>query len=128
MFFIRKGRVVVYATDEMTEIAYLDEGSFFGEIGILFHQNRSVSVRSITASLISTITNQEFKTILKSFPEYRKFIKKIAIQRLETTSIRDIDLTFELSMHCGLDLSDSSSDESYEKDIIEPPMEPITPI
>lgn len=79
MFFIRKGRVVVYATDEMTEIAYLDEGSFFGEIGILFGQNRSVSVRSITASLISTITDKEFKTILKSFPEYRKFIKKIAI-------------------------------------------------
>lgn len=36
MFFIRKGKVVVLATDEVTHIAYLEEGGFFGEIGIMF--------------------------------------------------------------------------------------------
>jgi len=48
IFFIKKGVVEVLATDNHTVIAYLTEGSYFGEIGVLLTGVRSVTIKSKT--------------------------------------------------------------------------------
>lgn len=47
MYFIKSGVCEVLATDGKTVIAYLLEGAYFGEIGLLIRNKRSVSVRAI---------------------------------------------------------------------------------
>jgi CRP-like cAMP-binding protein len=44
MYFIRKGIVKIIANDNHTVIALMNEGSYFGEIGILITKKRTVSV------------------------------------------------------------------------------------
>lgn len=41
MYFIKNGLVEIQATDNSTVIAYMSEGSYFGEIGILLLGTRS---------------------------------------------------------------------------------------
>jgi CRP-like cAMP-binding protein len=41
MYFIKYGIVQVLATDNKTSIAYMSEGTYFGEIGVLLSQKRS---------------------------------------------------------------------------------------
>lgn len=41
MYFIKNGLVEVQATDNQTIIAYLSEGGYFGEIGLLLTGTRS---------------------------------------------------------------------------------------
>jgi CRP-like cAMP-binding protein len=70
MHFIRTGTVEVIATDGETIIAYLGEGSYFGEIGVLLQDCRSVSIKCLTAVLTSSIDKNNMVTILKNFPDH----------------------------------------------------------
>jgi voltage-gated potassium channel len=47
MYFIKSGVVEVIATDSQTRIAYLSDGDYFGEIGILLKERRTASIRAI---------------------------------------------------------------------------------
>jgi CRP-like cAMP-binding protein len=47
MYFIRSGVCEVIATDGYTLICYLKDGEYFGEIGILLKERRTVSVRAV---------------------------------------------------------------------------------
>lgn len=116
--FIRTGCVEVIATDGETIIAVLDEGCYFGEIGCLLQDRRSVSVRAKTACLISSISKKDLLNILKNFPEQNEFLRKVALQRLETTHVDDIDLNFDIDRNIERSESDSdssSSDDSFDK-------------
>lgn len=99
MYFVRMGTVEVLASDDLTLLALLDEGCFFGEIGLFLTNTRTVSVTARTASLISVIQGTELSLILDNFPEYKTFLLKIAHQRLETTHIEEIDLTDDIDDH-----------------------------
>ena len=44
MYFIKSGIVQVLATDNKTIIAFMSEGTYFGEIGILLTQKRTCSI------------------------------------------------------------------------------------
>jgi CRP-like cAMP-binding protein len=68
MFFIKKGYLEVIATDKKTVIAYLGEGSYFGEIGLLLTGKRSCSVRSLTACVLFSVGKEELIKILDNFP------------------------------------------------------------
>jgi len=74
MCFIRSGKVEILASDDLTPIAYLEEGAYFGEIGIVFDMKRSASVRAMTVCVISAIAKQEILTILKNFPDHFEFL------------------------------------------------------
>jgi F-box/leucine-rich repeat protein 7 len=91
MHFVRTGNVEVLATDGETIIAYLDEGAYFGEIGILIQDCRSVGIRCLTAVLTSSIGKNDMLTILKNFPDHSNYLHKVAEQRLLTTHRKDID-------------------------------------
>jgi CRP-like cAMP-binding protein len=55
MYFIRKGTVKILANDNKTTIAYMSEGSYFGEIGVLITKKRTVTVKAKTICVFFTI-------------------------------------------------------------------------
>ena len=67
MYFIKKGLTVVFATDNSTIIAYLSEGSYFGEIGILISKVRTVTVKAKTDWMFYVIQKDELLKILELY-------------------------------------------------------------
>jgi CRP-like cAMP-binding protein len=80
----------VRATDNSTVIAYLNEGAYFGEIGILLTGVRSVTIRAKTACIFFVIQKEEFIRILDRFPEQKAFLKAVGRQRMQTTNPEDL--------------------------------------
>ena len=113
-FIVRVGLVEVLATDGSTQIALLDAGSYFGEIGLIFNEYRTVSVRACEASIICYIGKDPFLQVLRSFPEHLRILTEVAIQRIQCKNPEDIDLSWDL-------MEDSSSDDSDNSDDLEPP-------
>jgi CRP-like cAMP-binding protein len=68
MYFIRKGVVKVLANDNKTTLAFMGEGSYFGEIGVLITKKRTVSVKAKTICIFFTIPQEELIEILEAFP------------------------------------------------------------
>jgi F-box/leucine-rich repeat protein 7 len=83
MFFNLKGIVEVISEDGESVITLLEEGSFFGEIGILYSMPRTVSCRSRGKSIILTLTKESLDNALKPYPEIEKSIATIAKARLQ---------------------------------------------
>ena len=69
MYFIQNGSLEVIASDNVTTIALIGEGTYFGEIGVLITGKRSASVRSISNSMIYSINEKDLLNILRDFPE-----------------------------------------------------------
>ena len=78
MYFIRSGLVEILATDGRTRIAILRQGGYFGEIGLILTDRRTVSVRSITTCELEVLPREKFMIVARKFPETFKFLKKVA--------------------------------------------------
>jgi CRP-like cAMP-binding protein len=50
----------VLATDEKTVIAYLREGAFFGEVGLILTGRRSVTVEATKLCLLKMLRKKDF--------------------------------------------------------------------
>lgn len=114
-YIVRVGVVEVLASDNVTQISLLDEGSYFGEIGLLFNVYRTVSVRALKACIICYIAKENFLQIVKSFPEHQNFLKAVAEQRRKCVDVEDFEKNFDLTEDF------SSSDSSDNSDDLEPP-------
>ena len=90
MYFIKKGLTVVYATDNSTVIAYLSEGSYFGEIGILISKVRTVTVKAKTDWMFYVIQKDDLLRILELYPDQMAFLKAVGRQRMLTTDPEDL--------------------------------------
>jgi CRP-like cAMP-binding protein len=84
MFFNLKGSVEVISDDGETVINVMEEGSFFGEIGVLYSVPRTVSCRSKGKSIILTLTKEALDDALKPYPQIAKSIALIAEERYES--------------------------------------------
>ncbi|KRX04883.1 Cyclic nucleotide-binding protein [Pseudocohnilembus persalinus] len=85
-FIIKYGRVEVVATDGKTIIGILEEGSFFGEIGLLMNnQKRSVSIRAMQNCLFLCLNKEKFDLIMNIFPDQKGYLQRVSKQRLKTT-------------------------------------------
>lgn len=82
MYFIKSGIVQVLATDNKTIIAYMSEGTYFGEIGVLLTQKRSCTIQAKTVSVFFTIEKEELMPVLDDYPLHLKYLKSVARQRL----------------------------------------------
>ena len=111
MYFINKGLVEILATDEHNQIALLDDGCYFGEIGILFNCCRTVSVKAIISTVLARISKEDLLSILINFPEHSEFLMQVARQRMKTCKKEDIDLAYDLVED---NYSSSDSDKSGE--------------
>ena len=90
MYFIQNGSLEVLASDNLTTIALIGDGSYFGEIGVLITGKRSASVRSISNCMIYSVNEDDLLNILREFPEQEKFLRAVGFQRLNTTDASDI--------------------------------------
>jgi hypothetical protein len=111
MYFISKGIVEVLATDGRTRIALLEDGEYFGEIGILLNCCRTVSVRAVSPCVLASITKESLMNILQNFKEHKEFLIKVAKQRAKTCRKDDINQEFDLVED---NYSSSDSDHSGE--------------
>jgi CRP-like cAMP-binding protein len=68
MYFIKSGIVKVLSSDNRTIIAYMSEGTYFGEIGILLTSKRTCSIQATTNSIFFTISKEDLVAILEQFP------------------------------------------------------------
>ena len=79
-YILKKGRVQITATDRITPIAILEEGAYFGEIGLLSEDGkRSVEVKALTTSILACIDKENFLSILELFPDQKKFLLKVIL-------------------------------------------------
>jgi len=60
--------VEVLASDYHKVIAFMGEGCYFGEIGVLLTEKRTCSIRARTSCILFQIKKDELKKILGEFP------------------------------------------------------------
>ncbi|CEP61684.1 uncharacterized protein LALA0_S03e08482g [Lachancea lanzarotensis] len=82
MYWILRGCVNVTSPDGETVHAQLLEGSYFGEIGILFNRSRTATIVAKTKVLLGVLTADNFNQILPNFPQVERQIRDEAQERL----------------------------------------------
>ncbi|SCV04883.1 LANO_0G13520g1_1 [Lachancea nothofagi CBS 11611] len=82
MYWILRGSVNVTSPDGETVHAQLLEGSYFGEIGILFNRSRTATIVAKTKVLVGVLTADNFNQILPDFPQVERQIRDEAQERL----------------------------------------------
>lgn len=82
MYFINRGEVeVLDAKGE--RMALLSEGNFFGEISLLFAQERTASIRALSDCDLFVLDKQDFVQALKDRPQFAESIMEVAKQRYD---------------------------------------------
>ncbi|KAJ3300093.1 hypothetical protein HK104_004562 [Borealophlyctis nickersoniae] len=81
MFFVVKGTVKVISADGEINFAELNPGNFFGEIGIMFHINRTATVIAKTKCLVAALTAEALEAKTALYPEIQDLIKAAAQER-----------------------------------------------
>lgn len=82
MYWILKGTVSVTSTDGEEVYAELNQGEFFGEIGILYNRPRTATVIAKTRILLGVLTAESLNRVLKNFPLIERRIRDEAQERL----------------------------------------------
>ncbi len=97
MYFIAKGSVAIISQEEGKRdivLAYLNEGAFFGEMGLFEAQPvRTALVRTRTRSDIVEVNYEQFLSLTKLFPELLFDICSQLSLRLKQTTQKVTDLT-----------------------------------
>jgi len=81
MYFISRGTVEIIAADGHTVVNTLRDGSFFGELALLFNQPRTVSVRAVHYCDLYTLDKDTFDHVLARYPEFAAHIKEVVDTR-----------------------------------------------
>jgi CRP-like cAMP-binding protein len=122
MYFIQKGEVEVYATDLLTKLAILKEGSFFGEIGLIQKTKRTVFVRAKTLVVLQVLKKDDFDTLSEVYQAEFNYLRKVAYQRSQICHPEDIGLGInihknKISFHSKLERALSMSKGSFNHKI-----------
>ena len=93
IFFIKKGLVRVMCADRETVVlAYMGDGSYFGEIGVLLTGKRSTNVIAQTNCVLYKISKNKLEKLLVQFPSHKVFLESVGKQRFATTYFKDLNL------------------------------------
>ncbi len=85
MFFISRGKVEIVSEDGATVFATLSDGSFFGEIALLFSSERTASVRAKDYCDLYTLDKFTFDNVLAKFPEIARQVHAMAEKRRQNS-------------------------------------------
>lgn len=88
MYIVSNGQVEVVSDDGKEVYAQLGEGSFVGEMALILDQPRTASVRTRGYCDLYLLEKKDFDAVLEGYPGFKKYIKKIAEERLEMTRRR----------------------------------------
>jgi len=78
MYFVKNGIVQVLSTDNKTVIAYMSEGTYFGEIGVLLTQKRTCFVKARTLCVFFTINKEDLINAIETNSIVMKFLLSVA--------------------------------------------------
>ncbi len=95
--YIVKGSVTVLIEDDDGRemiVAYLNEGDFFGEMGLFKQRDRSAWIRAKTECEVGEISYSKFQEISKEHPEFLYAIGVQMAKRLRDTTRKVGDLAF----------------------------------
>ncbi|TPX33320.1 hypothetical protein SmJEL517_g03772 [Synchytrium microbalum] len=109
MFFIERGEVEVISEDGETVINIMKEGSFFGEIGVLFSVPRTASCRTRTRCIIRILTKEALSNLLKDFPISAKAIALVAEERFSNyvkQQDQNVEVEFSEELQVGITKND----------------------
>jgi len=85
LYIIKKGSVKIFKKLESGEektLAVLKEQQYFGEMAILDDSTRSASARAAEDSILLSVDKENFREVVKEFPEIAFEIFKVFSQRL----------------------------------------------
>ncbi|EAR89827.2 cation channel family protein (macronuclear) [Tetrahymena thermophila SB210] len=90
MYFIKKGKVQIITECHSRVIAIQEEGSYFGEIGLLITGKRTCIVQAIENCIFMCLKKEHFDLIMQQFPDQKNHLIKVSKQRLLTTKASDL--------------------------------------
>lgn len=82
MYFISRGELNVVSEDGAV-LATLADGAFFGEIALMYDTKRTATIVARTYCDMFMLTKEDFKKVLRMFPEQSQGIKQIAQARFD---------------------------------------------
>ncbi len=89
-YIIARGIVEVWRNEEQSgntkRVAVLQDGDFFGEITLITGFPRTATVRTLTVCTCISIERGQFNRMMDRFPELRRQLSEIAVQRLRESS------------------------------------------
>jgi ATP-binding cassette, subfamily B, bacterial len=89
-YIIARGKVEVWRTEEQSgstrRVAVLQDGDFFGEITLITGFPRTASVRTVTSCTCISLERGQFNRMLDRFPDLRRRVSEVALQRLRESS------------------------------------------
>ena len=91
MYFLLQGKCEVLALDDQTAEVVLPEGSFFGEVALLFSVKRTRSVRSLTPCDVLSLTKRDLAEVMKDYPVEAKKIQQQAKDRMQQLQLQSED-------------------------------------
>ena len=98
LLYVVEGSVTVLLEDEKGHeiiLAYLNEGEFFGELGLFEEENTRVAfVRGRTACEIAYISYDKVRNLSKQYPDLLFQISRQVAKRLKKTNRKVGDLAF----------------------------------
>ncbi|CAH0560303.1 unnamed protein product [Brassicogethes aeneus] len=86
MYFIYTGTVAVYS-EEGIEICHLDDGSNFGELGIILDQPRKATIVAATTCKLYVLTKTDFIWCFHQYPGILENIKQHSLNQMGTPKI-----------------------------------------
>lgn len=93
LYVIVRGIVHVLIRDETGKEHMLDcmeDGDYFGEMALLLDQPRSATIRTVTPSLLLSLSSEQFMAMLDQFPECRVAIdQRIAQSQANQAALRN---------------------------------------
>jgi hypothetical protein len=87
MYFISRGTVEVLAAARQSLLATLTDGDFFGEIALLWSEQRTASIRAVDYCDLYALDKDTFERILGHYPDFAGHIHKIARQRQDREQV-----------------------------------------
>jgi ATP-binding cassette subfamily B protein len=89
-YIIARGKVEVWRTEEQSghtkRVAVLQDGDFFGEITLITGFPRTATVRTLAVCTCISLERGQFNRMMDRFPELRRQLSEIAVQRLRESS------------------------------------------
>ncbi|WP_299597109.1 cAMP-activated global transcriptional regulator CRP [uncultured Microbulbifer sp.] len=97
LYFIMRGSVTVLIEDDEGRemiVAYLNDGDFFGEMGLFDQDTRSAWVRTKTECEVAEISYTKFQELTRQHPEFLFNLATQMALRLRNTTRKVGDLAF----------------------------------
>ncbi|OMJ86749.1 hypothetical protein SteCoe_11685 [Stentor coeruleus] len=77
MYFVSEGKCEVEVLDQLKEkhvVRFLEVGSVFGEISVLFNTPRTATIKSIEFTTLAVLNNSKIQALFNKFPNVKKVL------------------------------------------------------